>query len=253
MIKEHNLPCLEISKLTYFPDSKVNVLNNLSFELYKGKVTVILGSNGSGKTTLINLIAGFIRPNSGSIKINQNGNESFSSVVFQDPVLLDWKSSYDNIMVGLLSSSKNVGNQMVEKYIEMLQLDQHINKLPKQLSGGFKQRVAIARALVVNPQLLLLDEPFSALDVYSKEKLQEELYDIVCKENKSVILVTHDISEAIFFADNILILENGKIQDSFNVELPKPRKWTKLRNFPAFIKLREVLRKRLNVRRNENE
>lgn len=211
----NNKPCIEIKNLSYHYDEDNRILDKLNFHIEEGEIVSIIGPNGCGKTTLINLIAGFINPTTGKI-VYHNKTESglFSSVVFQDSALLEWKSVFRNVELSLISNIKDPleRKKITKEYLRLLGIIDHHDKLPKELSGGLKQRTAIARALAPNPRLLLLDEPFSSLDLPTKESLKRDLLGIIKKDNKSVIMVTHDIDEAIMFSDKILLLLNGKFE-----------------------------------------
>lgn len=201
--------CIEVKNLSYHYSKENKILENLNFSLENGEIISIIGPNGCGKTTLLNLIAGFLNPISGEITHHNNDDSKlFSSVVFQDSALLDWKSAFRNVELSLISTVRNPleRKKIIGSYLDILGIKNHQNKLPKELSGGLKQRTAIARALAPNPRLLLLDEPFSALDLPSKEALKRDLLNIIRKDNKSVMMVTHDIDEAIMFSDKILML-----------------------------------------------
>lgn len=211
----NNNPCIEIKNLSYRYDEDKSIIDNLNFQLEEGEIVSIIGPNGCGKTTLINLIAGFIDPTIGEIiRHNNSSSKLFSSVVFQDSPLLEWKSAFRNVELSLISNIKDPLERKIitEKYLKLLRINDHQNKLSKELSGGLKQRTAIARALAPNPRLLLLDEPFSSLDLPAKESLKRDLLDIIKRDNKSVMMVTHDIDEAIMFSDKILLLLNGKCE-----------------------------------------
>ncbi len=207
-MKESNI-CIEFQDVQFaFADEPGRIiLDDLSFNVKKGEILGLLGPNGSGKTTIMNLIAGFLKPNEGKIIYAENG-EVFSSMIFQEAALLDWKTVSENIELSLLTNVKDVEarRKRVNEMIKLLKLEDYKEKLPKQLSGGLKQRVAIARALAPNPALLLMDEPFSALDIATKEELIKDIREIIIKEGKSAIFISHNNEEASFFCDRILKL-----------------------------------------------
>ena len=244
MFKMSNI-ILSVNGLKYaHKDAEKNlVFNGVSFDLKENEIISILGKNGCGKTTLFNLIAGFLKPDKGSITIN---NDKECSLVFQEYSLLDWKTVYDNIALALLK--ENIDESMTEKKVndsmKLFHIDSLKYRLPKQLSGGQKQRVSMARAFTSDSNILLLDEPFSALDYYSKESLQNDLLKIIRKENKSAILVTHSIDEAVFFSDRILLINSDGIYDTININLSKNRN-TKIKLTSKFIKLEKEVLKRL--------
>lgn len=223
--------CLEFRNVSFsYPDEPNKmILNNISFKINKGDIISVLGPNGSGKTTLINLLSGFITPTAGEVIFhNKLENEIFSSTVFQDNSLLDWKAAFENIELSLISNiddEKEI-EQIVNKMLRLLKIDEYKEKLPKQLSGGTKQRVVIARALAPDPKLLLLDEPFSSLDLMSKEELMKDLRKIIFEKGKSAVFVTHSIDEALFLSDLILVLDNKSNTISKILENPLPSERT---------------------------
>lgn len=206
--KMTNEICLKIENVSFsYPDeSGKNILSDISLEIKRGEIVAVMGQNGCGKTTLLNLIAGFVKPVSGKV-IQDDGKEAM--MIFQEGALLEWKTVYENAEFGLISSSvdEKTKKEKVGEVIKMLGLSEHKDKLPSQLSGGLKQRTAIARALAPDPNLILLDEPFSALDIEVKEELIKEIRDILIGQNKSAIFITHNINEAIEFADRILVID----------------------------------------------
>lgn len=199
--------CLKVKGLGFsYPDApEKKILSDVSFQIGKGEIVALVGENGCGKSTLFNLIAGFMEPTSGNIKFGDNKN---ASMVFQESSLLDWKSSFENIEFGLLADEDNELNRKrrVEEVIKLLNLNEHKEKFPSQLSGGLKQRVAIGRALAPDPNLILFDEPFSALDNEVKKELIREIREILIGQDKSAIFITHNIEEALAFADRILVI-----------------------------------------------
>lgn len=210
LINPINLEFQKVS-FTYYDKPIKEVLRNVSFKVCGGEIVSIIGKNGAGKTTLLNIISGFIIPTSGKIKFNSSNNEGlFSSIVPQEYSLLDWKSVEKNIEFSLLFMAKpqEYKQEIIEKTLNLLKIKEYRKTLPKQLSGGIKQRVAIARALAPDPKVLLLDEPFNSLDIQTKNELIQDIRKIIVKTDKSAILVTHNLEEAIKLSDRILILDD---------------------------------------------
>ena len=206
-----------LSKSFFTLDGEVEVLKDLNFSLKEGEKIAIVGPSGCGKSTILNLVSSLIKPSKGTI--NLNGDVGY---MFQKDNLLEWRTIYKNITLGLeikgkISSEQKIKiNDLLKKY----GLYDFRNSYPSELSGGMRQRVALIRTLVLDPTVLLLDEPFSALDAQTKIAVNEDVYNIVTKENKSVILVTHDISEAIGFCDKVIVLTNrpASIKNIYNIE-----------------------------------
>ena len=224
-----------ISKSFFTIDGEIEVLKNISLKLNEGEKLAIVGPSGCGKSTILNLISGLLEPTKGNI--NKKGNIGY---MFQKDHLLPWRTIYKNITIGLeikgkvTTAEKDYINNLLKKY----DLYEFKNNYPHELSGGMRQRVALIRTLVLNPTILLLDEPFSALDSQTKIKVNDDVYNIVTKENKSVILVTHDISEAIAFSDRIIVLTNrpSSIKKVYNIKLDNLENRTPLksRQHPLF-------------------
>lgn len=196
----------------------INVLDNISFTVEEGEVVAIVGPSGAGKSTILNLISKLLSPSSGEVIVN--GNIGY---MFQRDCLFEWRTIYKNILIGL-EVQKNKKKMEVDKIDEMLKeygLFEFKDLYPGQLSGGMRQRVALIRTLAVNPDILLLDEPFAALDYQTKLIVTNDIYNIIKKEKKTTIMVTHDISEAISMADKIIILSNrpAKVKKIVNISI----------------------------------
>jgi len=210
-----NKPCLEFKKVnfSYSDEKEKQVLKEVSFSLKKGEIISILGENGAGKSTILNLISDFNKPTNGKI-IKNNGSKIFSTIIPQEYSLLEWKTVAENIELSMLSLNMNEKEmkEKINELIELLNLQNYANKLPSQLSGGLKQRTAIARALAPNPELLLLDEPFSFLDAQVKKSLLKDIKKIIKSKNKSAIFVTHDVRDAVILSDKIFFIKNNKLK-----------------------------------------
>lgn len=206
------------------------ILQNINFQIYDNEFVCILGASGSGKSTILGLIAGFIKPTSGNVLFNSKAitrPDSSRTLVFQDYALFPWLNILDNVAFGL-TTKKNDKNHIKEKaleYLNLVGLGNYKNHSVNQLSGGMKQRVAIARALAVDPEVLLLDEPFGALDQQTREAMQTELSRLMAKTKKTVLFVTHSVDEALKLADRILVIGGtpGKILLDYKIDIPKPR------------------------------
>lgn len=209
------------------------VLDNINFSMREGEIVALLGRSGSGKSTLLRIIAGLIEPSSGEVYYQNKlvqGPIPGISMVFQSFALLPWLTVLQNVELGLeaLGIKKTERRQRALKAIDIVGLDGFESAFPKELSGGMRQRVGFARALVVNPQLLLMDEPFSALDVLTADNLRSDLLDLWEEKQtnlRGILLVTHNIEEAIQMADRILIFDSnpGRIKQELTVNLPRPR------------------------------
>ncbi len=196
-------------------------LSSVSFEVRSGEFFCIVGPSGCGKSTVLNIIAGLDRATSGTVVAPKN-----VAMVFQTGALFPWLTVYENVAIGLKvikTSEKKVAEECL-KYIAMAGLADLAGKYPHELSGGQRQRVGLARALAVNPQVLLLDEPFSALDTATTEELHKDLYKIWQQTKKTVVMVSHSIEEAVSLADRIMLMKAGRIEQIFNIALSYPRR-----------------------------
>jgi nitrate/nitrite transport system ATP-binding protein len=242
---------LEIS----FPSAKGKfvAVRNVDLQVRKGEIVSIIGHSGCGKSTIMNAIGGMLKPTSGTVTVNQvpvKGPGPDRGIVFQNYSLLPWLTVYQNIFeavdAALKNKTKTEKKDITEKYIRMVGLSAHREKLPKQISGGMKQRVAIARAFAINPDILLLDEPFGALDALTKGSMHLELLKLWNLENRSktIIMVTHDIEEAIFLSDRIVVMTDGPaatIREIEDVHLPRPRNKKDIVGLPEYKTIRERL------------
>ena len=210
----------------------VTALTGVSLDIQKGEFISLLGPSGCGKTTLLRIIADLLQPTSGEISIaGESPRDARLSkkygIVFQSPVLYDWRTVKKNIMLPLeiMHIPKAEREDRAMKMLDIVGLTEFANHYPNQLSGGMQQRVGIARALAIQPQILLMDEPFSALDEFTKEKLHEDLLRIWAKTNKTIIFVSHNIQEAVFLSSRICVLSPhpGRLSAVIDVDLPRPR------------------------------
>jgi|SRR5690625_1070235 len=206
-------------------------LQDIDLQVEDGEFICIIGPSGCGKSTLLELLAGLQQATSGQIYIDGEaitGPNKKLGVVFQDPSLYPWRTIAKNVGLGLEFSrhDKKEIPKLVKKYLKLVGLEQFSSKYPHQLSGGMRQRVGIARALASSPEVLLMDEPFGAVDHLTRLTLQDDLLEIWDQEKKTVVFVTHDVSEAVYLADRIILLSPrpGRVQDIFSVNIPRPRK-----------------------------
>ena len=228
--------------------NRTEVLSNINLKVEESEFIAIVGFSGSGKTTLISAIAGLIEPDTGGVIFKGkeiDGPSPERSVVFQSYSLMPWLSVFGNVALAVNSvfkdKSKKERNEIVQKYVDMVGLTHAADRKPAELSGGMRQRVAVARALAMQSELLLLDEPLSALDALTRAKLQDEFADICEKEKKTIILITNDVDEAILLADRIIPLKpgpNATLGPDFMVDLPRPRNRAEMNSNDEFIQLR---------------
>lgn len=222
---------IEIEQVSKTYDEQgTTVLQDISFNIKKGEVIAILGESGCGKSTLLNCIGGFESINQGRILFDGVSITKPSKrciMLMQNYGLLPWRSVLKNVELGLENTnlSKDEIRSRADRYLQMVGLENRKNALPSELSGGMQQRVAIARALAIQPEVILMDEPFGALDTFTRYYLQDELMQIQQREKMTIILVTHDIDEAIYLADRILIMKPnpGEIHKEIVLKLEKPR------------------------------
>jgi nitrate/nitrite transport system ATP-binding protein len=241
------MPILELKNVakTYGPTS---VLRDIDLEIEDGEFIAILGFSGSGKTTLVSLMAGLIKPDAGEVLLRGKPVDSPGAdrgVVFQSYSLMPWLTVEGNIALAvdavMSGAPKAERKARVAKYIEMVGLSHAVDRRPAELSGGMRQRVAVARALAMSPDILLLDEPLSALDALTRAKLQDEIEAIWEQEKKTVVLITNDVDEALLLADRIIPLNPGPgatFGPSFKVDLPRPRDRAAVNSDPDFKRLR---------------
>ena len=212
-------------------DTGVVALADVSLRVQPAEIVALVGTSGCGKSTLLRLVAGLDVPTSGRILLNGaplTGPSPAVGVVFQEPRLMPWLSVRDNVRFGLAHLPRPEQDSRTAAVLARVGLADFAAALPRQLSGGMAQRVAIARALVAQPQLLLLDEPFSALDPFTKMDLQDHLLRIWADDQPTLLLVTHDLEEALVLADRVLVLRGnpGRLHETVTVNLPRPRQRT---------------------------
>ena len=227
-------------------------LKDIHLTIAKGEFVALIGHSGCGKSTLLNLIAGLTTPTNGALlcankEINGPGPER--AVVFQNHSLLPWLTCFDNIYLAVervfgAKESKAQLKARTDAALALVGLTHAGQKRPGEISGGMKQRVGIARALCMEPQVLLMDEPFGALDALTRAKLQDELLEIVARTHSTVVMVTHDVDEAVLLSDKIVMMTNGPaatIGEVLAVDLPRPRKRVELAEDPRYINYRKAV------------
>lgn len=223
-------------------DNGFNALEGITLKIKPGEIVTLVGTSGCGKSTLLRIVAGLDFPTLGGVLIdNELITEPHPKVglVFQEPRLMPWLTVQENIQFGLQHLPPGDRQQRSQEVLAKVHLSQFAHSLPRQLSGGQAQRVAIARALVTQPEILLLDEPFSALDAFTRTQLQDHLLEIWAYDQPTLLLVTHDVEEALVLSDRIIMLHPhpGRIHQMLQVDLPRPRQ----RSSTQFQQLKEQL------------
>ncbi len=218
-----------LRKIYDTPERKVHALEDINLEIEDGEFICLVGLSGCGKTTLLNILAGFVEITSGSVwmdgkPIDHNYNKG---VVFQEYALFPWRTALKNVEYGLevRKVAATERERIAREFLRVVRLEEFADFYPHSLSGGMRQRVAVARALAFDPQVLLMDEPFGALDAQTREELQDLTVDIWQKTKKTVVYVTHNLSEAVFMGSRIAVFipKPGRIREVLRVNLPRPR------------------------------
>jgi nitrate/nitrite transport system ATP-binding protein len=238
-----------------FPTKKgpFHALRDIHLEIFQGEFVTLIGHSGCGKSTLLNLIAGLLKPTEGLLlcagrEITAPGPER--AVVFQNHSLLPWLSCYENVLLAVervfgATESRALLRERSHDALDLVGMAHAAQKRPHEISGGMKQRVGIARALAMEPKVLLMDEPFGALDALTRARLQDELLKIVARTQSTVVMVTHDVDEAVLLSDRIVMLTNGPaatIGEILRVDLPRPRERVALAEDRHYVQCRkEVL------------
>lgn len=221
----------------------VEALRDINFSIQEGEFVSIVGASGSGKSTLLRIIDGLLAPSSGEVTVDDHLVTAPSrdrAVVFQQDSLLPWKNVIQNVAYGLTLSGQNWADasKAAQRFVNMAGLSGFESHYPHQLSGGMRQRVNVARALAVDPRILLLDEPFAALDAQTREIMQSELLSIWRESRKTVLLITHQIDEAVFLSDRVIVFSArpGSIRQEVKIDLPRPRELD-IKRDPRFVSL----------------
>jgi nitrate/nitrite transport system ATP-binding protein len=256
---------LELSNLTkVYPTSKgpAVIVRNFNLRIKKGEFVCLIGHSGCGKSTVLSMVAGLNEITEGAIILAGKelvGPGPDRGVVFQSPCLLPWLTAFENVMLGVdqvfYTAARDERRQIAEYYLSLVGLADAMNKRPLELSQGMRQRVGIARAFAVSPRMLLLDEPFGMLDSLTRMELQQVLIELWRRDKKTALMVTHDVDEALFLADRIVMMTNGpeaEVGDILQVAFPRPRERKAVIEHPDYYKLREYLIEFLEVRAYKN-
>ncbi|MGG3450286.1 ABC transporter ATP-binding protein [Domibacillus aminovorans] len=228
----------ELTKVFYKKQNSVTALENISIDIEEGEFVCLVGPSGCGKTTLLRILAGLENQSSGDFKIERsNEDRPNQSMVFQERGILPWLTVEENVAFGLKMRHlpKTHVKERTNYFLNKVGLAKFAKMYPKELSGGMKQRVSIARAFANDPEILLMDEPFGALDEQNRYILQEELLSIWSETKKTVLFITHSIDEALYLSDRVLLMsaQPGKIIDEVKIDLPRPRKLEDMRSNPV--------------------
>jgi NitT/TauT family transport system ATP-binding protein len=245
---------IDLSVVFSLPDRTVHALDNVSFAIRENEFVSLIGPSGCGKTTILNVLAGVVPPT--RFARLQLGGRPIEAVprgtvgyVFQDPILLPWRTVAKNVRLPLevLGLTSPEDERRVDELLALVGLSAFASGYPKQLSGGMKQRAGIARGLVFNPSLVLMDEPFGALDEITRTNLNAWLQDLWMKTQKTVLLVTHNVLEAVFLADKVIVMASnpGRIKEILPVDLPRPRT-LEMFSSPAFVEQAALIRESLH-------
>lgn len=250
-MSKHFVSVENLSKVFSVKGEDLVVFEKVNIGIEKGEFVCIIGHSGCGKSTILNVLAGLDSPSSGAVIMDGkevSGPSLDRGVVFQNYSLLPWLTTLQNVSFGVRARhpdwSKKKIDDHCKHYLDMVGLSGSLNKKPAQLSGGMRQRVSIARAFATNPKLLLLDEPFGALDALTRGVIQDELIKIWSETQQTVFMITHDVDEAILLADRILLMTNGphaRVAESVKINIPRPRNRANIIDDPAYYKIRNHL------------
>lgn len=244
---DHKLVIDQVGKVFSTKGGEMVALDRTSFKVKEGEFITILGPSGCGKSTILRIVAGLEEPSSGKVYLDGHevkGPGSDRGMVFQSYTLYPWLTVEDNIAFGLKlkGTSRKQCKEVAQHYLELIGLSGFEKHYPIQLSGGMKQRVAIARALANDPEILLMDEPFGALDAQTRSIMQEILLKVWEESKKTILFITHDVEESIFLADSVYVMtaRPGRLKENIPVNLPRPRDYN-IKNSPEFLSLKTRL------------
>lgn len=242
----HKMAGVEIaglSKRYLIGNRQLFALEEINLALEHGSFTAVVGKSGCGKTTLLRLLSGLEEKTDGQITFTFDSNQDSAAarrvgIVFQEPRLMPWLTVKENIGFSLLKEKKQTSNEdVLAKYLQLLGLEPFKDAYPAQISGGMAQRVALGRALCYDPGLILMDEPFGALDYFTRKNLQNEMVNLFLSQKKTFVFVTHDVEEAVYLSQKVVVLNAGRMSGEFIVDLPYPRQTTS----PQFLAVREQI------------
>ena len=259
-------PILDLTQLGMrfpTPQGEFVALKNVNLPIQKGEFISLIGHSGCGKSTVLNLVAGLHTPTDGGVILEGrevSGPGPERAVVFQNHSLLPWLTVYQNVELAVKQiaqgRSKHWVREQVEHYLALIQLSHAADKKPDEISGGMKQRVGIARALALRPKVLLMDEPFGALDALTRARLQDALMDIQAELSNTIIMITHDVDEAVLLSDKIVMMTNGPaatIGEVLSIDLPRPRDRVQLADDVTYQKYRQSVLRFLYEKQSHSE
>jgi len=262
MISEKYLEISHVSIEFPIPGGSFKALDDVSLHIAEGEFVSLIGHSGCGKSTVLNIVAGLYQATTGGVildgkEVNEPGPDR--AVVFQNHSLLPWLTAYENVELAVRQVFKGVKTkaemrEWIELNLELVHMEHAMHKRPNEISGGMKQRVGIARALAMEPKVLLMDEPFGALDALTRAHMQDSLIEIQARLNNTVIMITHDVDEAVLLSDRIVMMTNGPaatIGEVLSVDLPRPRDRIKMANDPRYNYFRSEVLKFLYERQKQ--
>lgn len=253
----HHLELSQIGKSYPSPKGPAVIVQNFNLKVAKGEFVTLIGHSGCGKSTVLSLLAGLSEPSEGVIVLagkEVRGPGPDRGVVFQSPCLLPWFTAFENVLLGVNqvfpNASRSERHQVVEYYLSIVGLADAMHRRPSEISAGMRQRVGIARAFALAPKMLLLDEPFGMLDSLTRIELQQVLVDLWRRDQKTAVMVTHDVDEALFLSDRVVMMTDGpaaEVGDILTVPFPHPRNRQEILDHPRYGELREHLIEFLEV------
>jgi len=247
----HYVELSDLTKIYPTPRGPAIIVQNFNLKIEKGEFVTLIGHSGCGKSTVLSMVAGLNPISTGGIVLagrELDGPGPDRGIVFQSPCLLPWETAFDNVMLGVnqvfFTASREERHQIAEYYLTLVGLGDAMHKHPRELSQGMRQRVAIARAFALSPKMLLLDEPFGMLDSLTRFELQQILIDLWQRNNVTALMVTHDVDEALFLSDRVVMMTNGpeaEVGDILRVDFPRPRNRKQIMEHPDYYRQREHL------------